>query len=591
MRRVQWLAAIAAMVGLSALAAGIALGGWPPIAASAAPLADCNGQAWKAAVPGLVEGLPGFKCKTLQSGPVSGVNVRVVADEALSHPLVAEMAPQIMQAAQKALPKYKGYRPSLALKNVTFIIVSAPDRTDEAVANPALAEECVVFVFITKKLEARPVADRALGTPFTAAHELVHCTQYWNFKPQMMVDFNDRSWWSEAAADYLASTVIDDQKGIKEQATNFAYKSSTTPLTSLSYDAYTFFAWLGGVKGPANTYSFMAAMPAGGGTKAQRAALLAQAGGPTAMQDFATAFVDGTIKAPAGWALPRPELTVATISGSADKTFTADGFTLLRGGLKFAKGEYELSAKTAPTPEARWSEADGAWGPAPKTIGKTCEGAEAGLRYALFVTGEGKATLTLKVKKSGEGQEGEDDKCKKEPPKPAAACSPLPQKDVCLAGKWTADGDKMTDMLDKILRAMDVYGAKDGSGWDGDAYLNFLNGGTGSMDFQAFELDTHSHSPTAIYITTVNGKLSGGWSTSGGTMRFCPTANTVTIRTDVTLFLYADGAVKKVENSTTVPGGSDMQDFTYTCDAHTLMLKPKSGMALNGVPLVWYYKR
>lgn len=590
MRRIQWLAALAVMVGLSALAAAFGFNGWPPAAALAAPLADCNGQAWKASVPGLVEGLPGFKCKTLQSGAVSGVNVRVVADEALGSPLVAEMAPQIMQAAQKALPKYKGYRPSLLLRNVTFIIVSAPDRTDEAVANPALGEECVVFVFITKKLEARPVADRALGTPFTAAHELVHCTQYWNFKPQMLVDFDDRSWWSEAAADYLASTVIDDQKGVTEQANNFIYKSPGTPLTSLGYDAYTFFAWLGGVKGPANTYAFMAAMPAGGGIKAQRAALLAQAGGAAAMQDFATAFVDGTIKAPAGWALPKPDLKVTTVADSGDRTFVTDGFTLLRGGLKFAKGAYELSAKTAPAPEARWSDADGAWGPAPKTIGKTCDGEAAGLRYALFATGEGKATVTLKVNKAGDGKEGEDDKCKKQPA-PVSSCSPLPQKDICLVGNWTADGDKMTDMLDKVLRAMNVYGAKDGSGWDGDAFLNFLAPGTGSMLFKGFEVDTHSHSPTSIIITTVDGKLSGGWSTSAGTMRFCPTANTVTIRSDVTLFLFADGKVNKVESSTTVPGGSEVQDFTYTCDAHTLMLKPKSGMALNGVPLVWYYTR
>jgi len=138
---------------------------------------------------------------------------------------------------------------------------------------------------------------------------------------------------------------------------------------------------------------------------------------------------------------------------------------------------------------------------------------------------------------------------------------------------------------------MNVYGAKDGSGWDGDAFLNFFAQGTGSMLFKGFEVDTHSHSPTSIIITTVDGKLTGGWSTSAGTMRFCPTANTVTIRSDVTLFLFADGKVNKVENSTTVPGGSEVQDFTYTCDAHTLMLKPKSGTTLNGVPLVWYYTR
>lgn len=589
MSRILWVAALAATIGLSALAAVFGFNGWPPAAALAAPAPDCDSQAWKAAAAGLLEDLPGFKCKTLESGAVSGVNVRVVADAALNDPLVAEMAPQIMQAAQKALPKYKGYRPSLQLRNITFLIVSAPDRPDEAVANLGLADECTIFVFITKKVAALSPASRAIGTPFTAAHELVHCTQYWNFKPQMLVPFDERGWWSEATADYLASSVIDDKKGVSELAINFAYRSETNALTSMSYDAYPLFAWLGGVKGVANTYSFMAAMPIGGGIKAQRAALVAQAGGVEGLQGFATGFVEGTLKAPAGWALPKPELKTTPFAASGEKTFTTEPFTLMRGALTFQTGEFSLSAKTSTKPDARFKDGETAWGPAPPKVGSTCQG-DTGLLYALFPIVEGKTTLTVKATKTGEDEGGED-KCEKKPPKPVAACQPLPQRDACLSGVWTVDGDKLTEMLDLALRKMGVYTAKDGSGWDGDGLLNFAANGLGVMTFKSFELDTHSRSPTAIHITTVNGSLSGGWSTSAGTMRYCPTANTVTIRTDVTLFMFANGKVNKIENSTTVTGGSEVQDFTYTCDAHTLMLKPKSGTTLEGAPLVWYYHR
>lgn len=582
MRRVLWLATVAAMVGLSALAAALAFNGWPPSAARAAPPPDCDSPAWKAAAPGLVEGLPGFKCKTLESALVSGASVRVVADAALDHPLVAEMAPQILQAAQKALPKYRGYRPSLLLRNVTFLIVAAPDRTDEAVASLGLANECVVFVFITKKVEARSPADRAMATPFTAAHELVHCTQYWNFAAQMMVPFDDRSWWSEATADYLASSVIDDKKGITGQANNFIFKSQTTALTSLDYDAYTFFAWLGGQKGVASTYGFMAAMPTGGGIAAQRAALVAQAGGAEGLQGFATRFVEGAIKAPAGWALPKPDLQPTAFAASGEHAFTAEPFTLMRGALTFKDGEYGLTAKTSTKPDARFRDGDAPWGPAPAKVGSTCAG-EAGLAYALFPVAAAKTTLTVKANRTGDDS---GDHCKKTPPKPPA-CTPLPQRDACLTGKWTVDGDQLTDLLDAGLRKAGAYSTKDGVGWDGDAGLNFAADGLTAATFTAFELQAPGHNPASYSVISTDGALSGGWSTGGGTLRTCPTANTVTVQTDVTVFMPT-GPVK---TSTTFTGDGGPQDFSYSCSGNTLTLKPKDGTTLHGVPLVWVYHR
>ena len=111
MSRILWVAALAATIGLSALAAVFGFNGWPPAAALAAPAPDCDSQAWKAAAAGLLEDLPGFKCKTLESGAVSGVNVRVVADAALNDPLVAEITPGSFRPPRRPCPSTRATGP------------------------------------------------------------------------------------------------------------------------------------------------------------------------------------------------------------------------------------------------------------------------------------------------------------------------------------------------------------------------------------------------------------------------------------------------------------------------------------------------
>jgi|GEM_PF-3096926 len=547
--------------------------------ALAAPPPDCNNQNWLNEAPEVKPAPAGFVCDPMSSIQTSGITVRVVKDKAETDPITKEMAALLLKGAGAGVPKYKSLRPSLILKNITFVILNSPTRKDQAVAGLGLGDECVIYVFLKPSVKAQPAAQRAEDLPFVAAHEIVHCTQYWNFPAQFKVGQESRGWWTEGTADYLAHTAVENKSGVTRVFETYEDGSDTKPLTSEDYAAYVFFAWYGQQKGAAAIYPFIAAMPTSGTFEAQRKALLAQVGGAEALQGFATAFVEGTIKTPQGWTLPKPKLTTTTFTKSDEKSFSAKPFAILRGSLAAKGGEYDLTATTSAKPDARFKDGDKPWGPAPAKLGAGCDG-DGGLDYALMTTGSGNATLKVKAAKEQDG-DGED-KCQKKP-KPSVCKALSATKDACLIGTWKVNEAAIEQMLNKELNHPSPHVVAEGG-----AVLKLAAAGQSSMTFDEFRIVSGARPSDgfrALYIVEVDGAATGGWSTAGGQMRMCPISNTVKFDTQISIFLPT-GTVK---TNNTFSGSQGGFDFSYTCTGSTLVLRSAAGG--GGAPQAWVYDK
>lgn len=229
----------------------------------------------------------------------------------------------------------------------------------DAVASSPFAHECPVAIY---KSELGMDEDAFL---FTIVHELFHCIQY-----KVWDRVADADWWSEGSAEYFAQLAVPGVASGDGYFSQFDSEIFEKPLNEMSYEAVTFWAWLGAASGP----------PAVGRLISGLGADLESSITPDMWGDFAKAYYDRAIILPGGRALPStpaigPEVRVA---GAA--TLHLDElplYTLTNERFIFESGKYYTLAFRDQPSDLRmfWKEgtAGAGWTAPPEEV-STCDG-------------------------------------------------------------------------------------------------------------------------------------------------------------------------------------------------------------------------
>ncbi|HET7010160.1 MAG TPA: family 16 glycoside hydrolase [Anaerolineales bacterium] len=229
---------------------------------------------------------------------------------------------------------------------------------------------CQIILFplaiVHNEQEMENVAPSTGGPPAATAvfqqdvaHEVFHCFQIWNF-PALAQNalWGVQDWWGEATATYFANVVYPtvDEEWMWIQS--WAYNSAVTPLVYMSYDNFGFFQYVANRIGDEGLLRLIDSLtPAWAGDESAQAAQLAQFPEIQALfEDYALAFMDGTIADTSGEVIPTapayiPSLFRIDSSGDAVVPFGSPPFTLTRYGLTLGSaGAYQLDPMLADSP-------------------------------------------------------------------------------------------------------------------------------------------------------------------------------------------------------------------------------------------------
>lgn len=508
-------------------------------------------------------------CKLVNTQTFQNVAIRTYQDEKMPDASANALREAIAGSAIKSLNAFLAVMPGLKFHPVNFIISPMATLGGEEGAN---AEEgiCIITVngdAVNGKMDG---GGKAKDFPalfgesfkFTVAHELVHCIQDWNYRAQ--VTPNAALWWREGTANYLASTQFSFatpsfSKFLKE----FDSMSATKPLTQMSYQSYVFFAWLGQTKGNAAIFKFMAAMPKSDSELSQRKALLGFVT-PEQMQEFAEAYLDGTIKGAKMETIGKPDMgTMETIGGSAQKNYTGKPFTIMRAQFSFSGGDYEITTDSSHKIAPKFSRSFGPWKDIEPKIEAACSQPPA-FRLGAFVVEDSELKLKMSVKKTKEEID-----CK--------GCQDFGARDKCLVGRWIMDNEALAAFFQL------AWDNQTGPIVIGDAILELRDNGKMALSFNKLKITTfYKVSETQI---KANGAQTGTWSSKPGYMQMCPVTNTVQLDIMARIFYPAD-----VTTNDSVKGSAQNDTYTFQCSGDEMTMSHPDAK-VKGQQVIWHLSR
>jgi hypothetical protein len=99
--------------------------------------------------------------------------------------------------------------------------------------------DCFIWLSIEVG-DIKPDQMTADALKMRVAHEVFHCLQGWNFGGHGSAS----AWWEEGSAKAMEMLVSEWPQTVTKWAKGFDAASATTPMTSMGYEAYPFWAWL-----------------------------------------------------------------------------------------------------------------------------------------------------------------------------------------------------------------------------------------------------------------------------------------------------------------------------------------------------------
>jgi hypothetical protein len=207
----------------------------------------------------------------------------------------------IMEAASLSVEQYNGYGPD-PINTIYMVITDLPgyDRYDH-IFRPSLfaaADEfdtslpstvCHVGIF-PFGLQGDPESLKQ-----TIAHEMFHCYQYKNLRPQtrnLPNEIND--WWVEGSAEFFGATVYPTNNDEFIFNDDFQADVPGATLFEMTYDNYLFFQFLAreGGFGLPGVIDILRELPESGGFEDQQDALAAVGGIDEIFHNFTRAYMD-----------------------------------------------------------------------------------------------------------------------------------------------------------------------------------------------------------------------------------------------------------------------------------------------------------
>lgn len=453
---------------------------------------------------------PGALCFEYKTATFQGSKIRVFTP--VSPDLVwgtkSGYGDAAIQAVEDSLKTFSGLavggKPgALGDVDVVFTVLDTP-KADALAVTPftygsALSCRIVSYPISIQDNENKATSNQDFDVfKQTVAHEMFHCFTAWNYpthwKAAMKGQYDVLDWWIEGAAEYFSNVVYPKTNDEWFRTKSWEVNSATKSVVDMDYDNFGFFQYLGNVLGNNALLSLLATTPTSGDEAAQEATLAAYPGMETLFNDYARAFMDGTIQDSAGadvflptmpvYVLPMYRLDVAA---PTKLNLGAPPFVLMRYGLRFQQErEYLLSPVVSGAKgldASRPRDVPGAWGDLPPSVSATC----ADVKYYELMTSTTESSPDFSIDLSVDTKEG-------------AAC------DKCLIGIWDLNKQSFQEYAEAPFSSTpDLYNFL---GADGLFRYRFRADGTmrGEFGFSYLYRLTQKNSPLG-YDITVDGQL------------------------------------------------------------------------------------
>lgn len=469
-----------------------------------ASFGDCNSSVYLALFDTRFESEPGFLC-------VESERVAVVSDAGTTHirivqHLLSDWAtrPGAVRAikdgvdgAVRAMTRLGHFR----IPDVTILLVDGftpgvgKERFGDARFGEVAAwarssgDECRITIFL---LGAGATATNGASA---VAHELFHCIEYASLShEQMLADGGD--WWVEGSADWFATAAVPASPFLADRVASFDERSPTTSLTSMSYDGYVFFAWLGGARGHDGVMPFLHRMASTHGAAAQHAAM-ARALPAADWLRFAEAYLDRDIRDGQGASINSTPVDGESLEWSDTQTRRVDlaPFTLVRRSLAFRCGRWTVAPRPARFHAAK--PGDGDWADLPGDLNNL--GNDRGeFRFVGFNASTDAVPLQLAGTLAA--------RCE--------VCAGVREVDACMIGTWrmTADGAEQW-----ARENLPNYRSTGISQVGNTLTLN----ADGTFTTGASSVTARGELGESRATGRMSGQASGRWSTSGGQLHQC----------------------------------------------------------------------
>jgi hypothetical protein len=347
----------------------------------------------------------------------------------------------------------------------------------------------------------------------TVAHEMFHCFTAWNYpahwKAAFKGEYDSMDWWIEGAAEYFSNVVYPKTNEEWWRFDEWRVNSATLSVIDMSYENFGFFQFLGNVLGDNGLLSLLAITPTSGGEAGQTAGLAAYPGMDKLFDDYARAFLDGTIQDTGGGAplsgTPAYVAPAFRLDIAAPQTFPlfSPPFVLTRYGMTFhTEKKYLLSpvvSGASGLDAARPRNAPGAWTDLPPIVAAACDE----VKYYFLMTSTTEAGGTFDIQLSVTTEDG-------------VGCDP------CLIGTWDLNLTSFTEYSEAPFAETPDFYTFDAAGglWryrfrpDGTfgAAFDFLYASTLHQAGAGFGADIDTHTVVTIVGSGEGAYLSDGLS-------------------------------------------------------------------------------
>lgn len=402
----------------------------------------------------------------------------------------------IMEAASLSVEQYNGYGPDPI--NTVYMVLTdlAAYDADSGRYRPTIFAAANDFISPSASCHVGVfpygLEGSAESLQQTIAHEMFHCYQYKNLRPQTNNLPNEiNNWWVEGTAEFFGATVYPDNNDEFIFNDDFQDDVIDHSLFEMSYQNYLFFQFLAleSGLGQNGVIDILRNMPDSGGFDEQREALAAVGGIDEIFHNFARAYMDRRLTDWGGGSVSiEPELIEVRdfYEGPNEVLFDPKSFFF---GLYLVTFEDQTKFNNAAEEEGdpgrhsiRPREFVGAWQPVPPRINTVCDPTE----YVMLVTSTLPASADLyKVTVNATGQHQESDVC-----------------DECLHGTWELDINSdyyyMYTLVGAIINMLPSYGLDTSSGY------TWLDNVSGQM-LISFSEDNVASGTQSEYSWTVNG--------------------------------------------------------------------------------------
>lgn len=409
--------------------------------------------------------------------------------------------------------------------------------------------ECLITLWL---LGPAATADRAGAV---VAHELMHCVQFASLTAAQMSSASPGgtsgggTWWMEGSADWFSTLALPAAPFIAGRVRRFDIDSPTVPLNLMTYDAFVFFAWLGGSPGPEAVMPFLHEMAGSSDEAAQRAAMR-RAMDEARWLQFAKDYLDQRIRDGQGASIG------SAPAGGDDWTWTAtrteriplEPFVLRRGYANFECGRWSVRARPERHHAAKPSGAGAVWAAFPRTI-DALDGRPRQFRFGAIAAAHARVDLSLEAVREVACEE----------------CAGTREIDQCLVGTWRMTNSGMAEFANRMM--------------GGHARVAMVEPDT-TMTLNADRTFSNTTgrarntivAPKGRGFGQMTGNATGRWSARGGWVNACP--DTLSTRGTMT------GTGAGVSRTAPMPASTAQpMRNAYTCDATTLRIKLEIGRA------------